>query len=1622
MALPIVLGGCQGIAPNEGNPKVTPVVMAGHKAKSANAVVADSGGGSSSNYQSSGYPSIYAYETHKSEILTSITTNVTAPSNAYINHDVGVKVYGTNTSNTIGSTGSLKINQACPFFDFTDGNYAVPSAIKSKMSTGASITSVLLSFKVTVKKNGSTYFHAGATVNLDSSNNVASVTYDKNGSYSYVTPESGATALIDFSKIGKVASSLYSGDYTIYVEYSYFWIYQPSTSSLAIVKTTATSTASLKIDYTKPSITMQKASGSTSIANGSYTNGAVMVKASDDNYYGLYHKDPGKTSYTYTSNKSYTTGTTNGWYSFYVTDSLGNKSDELTVYIDTIKPTGQLLSNGKSVSTGSYTDQPFSFTASDSGSGISKCYYKSPNSNSYAEYSFGSIVPNTGKEGWYYFYAVDKAGNVSSTYRIYLETSKPTLTIKRNGTQVYTDAIEGGENINTGIYFNEGDTIRFNYSSTSGVCTPSGFAVNTNITLSKSSYPASTYSESITTATGKKATYKFNIVHSNPAIEIDGTRYESGANLRFKDDQTLTAKLDSVITSGSNSISVTKDGNVANYDALKTKSLSLASEEGEESKYSIALKDATGNTSNFTVIIDKKAADGQWMSGSEIIDNGSYVNKPVSFSFDEGTATASKDGGVATDYVSGTEIKDDGTYAIVLKDDVGNVSEFRITIDTVDPTGTIYVDNQPSDDGIVTNKPIYFTWDGDDTCKVNGQDYQKNSVIDEEGDFTFALIDKAGNSTTYHAVIDRTAPSVNKNRFADDTKDSTPITKWFEVNFEGETKDFESKDEALEYAKSKERDAYVKEKTLDGLSSFTETGRVAKNDDPNDDADEPRTGTYWAYKSKSNPDVELYYFDEDLLDDVLTYYASKYVSDAVYSDGNTIPSGVNGDSWDYEGTDGKIANEYVLQKDDDAVKAVAVLEGTEDEIPLAYGEKLGNQLTESGVYTIFETDEAGNVSTYQVIIDHRAPGLNIKTSTYDSDETSLSLTQDTLPASGAFYLKSLSVSSIVSGDSWAVVEVKKDDVTSRYIQGDALPTLTEGGKYEIRVYDRLGHALSFTAYISDSEEEVTFSENADHTAVSISIGLPESYEALTSIEIYKNGTKLDGVSTDRLNYKFSKGGTYRVVLKDNFGRTVTREYEFHKALPQGTLDGVKDGEKTNHDVTLSYDSDKYFAEVYKDGELYRLDSSGSLTIEANEENSGHYEIRLINSEDEENVNVYSFDMDLRSPDVSLSGVIDGGTTNGDVTVSWKDSDVASATYSLDDGEETAFSSDIVFDKEGHYVIKITDDMGNVTERSFTIDKTVDYSVTTSSGRKIGGDATTSEDVVISSNEDAKVTVIKDGETYPYEFGSALSEEGSYLITLEDAYGNKTSLTIVIDKSVSFTADVADGGITNGPVTIASDEKMTIVVTKDGKPYEYSLGDEISEEGLYKVTMTDAYGNSKELAFQIVHSDPRTSLDYSLGDGCTITSVTKDGEEIGFDGNAIAFTEDGRYVVTYVQDGKAYSFEVTLDTTAPEIALSGVEDGGRVDGTVTLSDMTEEGTVEVYKDGEKIDYQLGDELSDYGHYEVVVKDKLGNARTYTFDLAFQMNGWAIALIAIASVILFVGVFLVIANRKKIFKKK
>ena len=390
--------------------------------------------------------------------------------------------------------------------------------------------------------------------------------------------------------------------------------------------------------------------------------------------------------------------------------------------------------------------------------------------------------------------------------------------------------------------------------------------------------------------------------------------------------------------------------------------------------------------------------------------------------------------------------------------------------------------------------------------------------------------------------------------------------------------------------------------------------------------------------------------------------------------------------------------------------------------------------------------------------------------------------------------------------------------------------------------------------------------------------------------------------------------------------------------------------------------------------------------------------------------IAQFTYEQPAPDGVLAGVENGGYTNTDVTFTWTDEAIVTVKK---DGEIIEYVSGRKLTENGAYEITFENYDGFFSTYSFVIDKTAP---------ELGlegvqnGSATNGDVTVSVPKSGLTVQLYKDGELVGnYESGTPLTEEGSYRITATDAAGNITEVSFTIDKSVDFAADIYDNAIVNS-MTFTSGENLTVCVTKDGEIVAYKFGDTLTAAGSYTATLTDELGNSKTFSFTI--AEPLVQKFFHNFDNVSgLDKVSVNGEEMRLNYGDLTLDKSGTYEIAVTVNRKDYTFTVTVDATAPAATLTGVENGGSTKGGVTLSDLTEKATVEVYKDGEKIEYSLGSELTEVGQYRIVLTDELGNSAEYTFEILYSVNGGAVALIVIA-VLVVVGVIVtVVIMRKK-----
>lgn len=184
------------------------------------------------------------------------------------------------------------------------------------------------------------------------------------------------------------------------------------------------------IDTTPPQYSLT--AGGKEIATNTHTNQDITFSASDPNFKGIYCKRPQSSSFylvwesTY---RIYATPENVGWWTLYAMDTVGQQSQWMNVYMDCLPPT---LSCSSGASFGGTSGKGFTVTATD-GSETEKLYIKFEDEE---WFSTGSsyTIPDTERNGRYYFYAEDGVGNRSDTTWIVLSTEDPSGSFVKSDT------------------------------------------------------------------------------------------------------------------------------------------------------------------------------------------------------------------------------------------------------------------------------------------------------------------------------------------------------------------------------------------------------------------------------------------------------------------------------------------------------------------------------------------------------------------------------------------------------------------------------------------------------------------------------------------------------------------------------------------------------------------------------------------------------------------------------------------------------------------------------------------------------------------------------------------------------------------------------------------------------------------------------------------------------------------------------------------------------------------------------------------------------------------------------------------------------------------------------------
>ncbi len=476
-----------------------------------------------------------------------------------------------------------------------------------------------------------------------------------------------------------------------------------------------------------------------------------------------------------------------------------------------------------------------------------------------------------------------------------------------------------------------------------------------------------------------------------------------------------------------------------------------------------------------------------------------------------------------------------------------------------------------------------------------------------------------------------------------------------------------------------------------------------------------------------------------------------------------------------------------------------------------------------------------------------------------------------------------------------------------------------------------------------------------------------------------------------------------VTIKDLVGHETTVEVEvtnIDKVAPVGTV-SYSETDPTRENITVTIEAGEKLQSLAgwtlaEDGlsmkKLYTDNKTEMVTIKDLAGNEADVQVSITN-------------IDREAPVVG-GDYKEGVLSYQELTPVFTDANPVQAT--LQKGAEVAvpFTSGTTITEEGSYKLVVTDSLGNATTILFNIDKTNP----TISGVEEGGRYKTAKPSFTKGVGKLSKLDVANGNavisTTIYVSGTPITEEGTYRLVVEDAAGNVATVTFSVATEGPTITGVEDKGLYNQAKTPDATTNGTIEnvnLTKDGVKVEgYTLGNAISEEGVYVLTVTDELGNASQVTFTIDTTSPVVTGVENLGE-YKAAKPTFNKEEIkeatlqkgaGVASDFISGTEitaDDTYVLVVTDKaGNQTTINFTIDNVAP--VIEDVVDGTTYNQAVTpVNNAGDVETVVLTKDGrvEASYITLGQIIED-GVYQLTVADKAGNETTVEFTIDTQVK--------------------------------
>lgn len=352
------------------------------------------------------------------------------------------------------------------------------------------------------------------------------------------------------------------------------------------------------------------------------------------------------------------------------------------------------------------------------------------------------------EEGVYKLTAYDKALH-SATITVTVDKTAPVITLKEYLTNVEGVVVEPGVfeySVTAFVEDTNIDTIKLNNED---------FVSGTEI-KDENSYTLVGIDKA-----GNITAVNFTVDTEAPTVEIDGEEYKDTVEDTLYYNKAITP----VITDQSLETVI-----------LNNEEYVLGTEISEDGTYTLTATDSYGRTTTMTIVIDKTlpviTLKKYTLDGSgEVLTPGMHEYSVIALVDDANIDTVKLND---IDYVSGTEIKDENSYVLVVTDKAGNSVTVEFAVDTDAPAigidGTNYRGER--NETVYINKSFIpeIIDQSLETVTLNGEEYVLGTELTEEGTYTFVATDSHGRTTTLTVIVDKTLPVVTLKKYTKDNK------------------------------------------------------------------------------------------------------------------------------------------------------------------------------------------------------------------------------------------------------------------------------------------------------------------------------------------------------------------------------------------------------------------------------------------------------------------------------------------------------------------------------------------------------------------------------------------------------------------------------------------------------------------------------------------------------------------------------------------------------------------------------------------------------------------------------------------------------------------------------------